>query len=147
MVTVKKSLKAVCLMKPYAKEPDTEAEEDGDRDEEEEEEEEEDAYKEGEDEEEEEEMTDRSCRISVVGDLPLDVQGFRQIHDQGPQGITMPVCSHQTYTVLPVCMYVNVYVCVCVCLVFVILCSSSLVGKLLCVFTFPCNHVLFVCFL
>ena len=91
MVTVKKGMKAVHLVKPYAKESDTGEEEDGDKDEEEEEEEDE-AYKDGEEEEEEEEvMTDHSFRVPVVGGLPLDVQGFRRIHDYGPQGITMPV--------------------------------------------------------
>ena len=129
MVTVKKGRKAVRLVKPYAKEADTETEEDGDKDEEEEEEEdeeeeEEDVYKEGEEEEEEEEMTDHSVRVPVVGDLPLDVQGFRRIHDQGPQGMTMPVrLLHNSYATLTnhlsasmyVCVYVCMYVCICAC--------------------------------
>ena len=91
MVTVKKGMKAVRLVKPYAKESDAGEEEDGDKDEEEEEEEEEEEDDGEEEEEEEEVTTDHSFRVPVVGDLPLDVQGFRRIHDHGPQGITMPV--------------------------------------------------------
>ena len=104
MVKVKKGWKAVHLVKPYANEPGTETEEDRDKDDDndEEEEEDEDAYKDEEEEEEEEDMTNHSFRVPVVGELPLDVQGFRRIHDQGPQGMTIPVRSLQMY-----CIFLN----------------------------------------
>ena len=116
MVTVQKGLKAVRLVKPYAKEPDTEEEEEADKEDEEEEE------------EEEEEVTDHAFRVPVVGELPLDVQGFRRIHDQGPQGMTMPVCSFgKSYVNLVLANHLVTCVCVCVCAcwVFLIFCPCS----------------------
>lgn len=33
--------------------------------------------------------------VSIVTELPLDVQGYRIIDDSGPEGITMPVSCYK----------------------------------------------------